>query len=347
MAVQFVCECGKKISVSEEMVGKRVRCPACQRVITVPTDDGGDERDDRPRSRSRGETKKKSSTMLYVGIGASVLLLSCCCLGGLVGAFFFFVLPSDKVLAGSFPIEESGTWTSMDRKTEVVEQLKFPLKVPYKAYKVPLKANTTYVIDLLPVGPGTDPYLVLEDPDGKRVAANDDYAFPRLDAKIVYTPTKDGDYRILAATIKELGAFKLKIAEAKPGKGPGFDDKGIKAGGDGPIKALTIPANERGQWTAQDPIHPLQRSAYKTYKVTLKAAKVYTIDLIGNEPRQDPYLYLTDTNGNILAQDDDSGQGLNARIIFTATQAGEYRIIATNHNQCMGNYTLSIREGAK
>jgi hypothetical protein len=338
MAVQFVCECGKKISVSEEMVGKRVRCPACQRVITVPTDHGGDKRDDRPRSRSRGETKKKSSTMLYVGIGASVLLLSCCCLGGLVGAFFFFVLPSDKVLAGSFPIEESGTWTSMDRKTEVVEKLKFPLKVPYKAYKVPLKANTTYVIDLLPVGPGTDPYLVLEDPDGKRVAANDDYAFPRLDGTIVYTPTKDGDYRILAATIKELGAFKLKIAEAKPGMGPGIDDKG---------KGSKLILDQKGTWTQQDPIHPQTQSPFKTYKVNLTAGKIYTIDLISNEPGQDPYLFLTDSAGKVLAQDDDGGGFPNARITYMPDKTGEYRVIATTITRSRGAFTLTAREGAK
>lgn len=38
MAIVFQCECGKPLSVSEDLLGKRVRCPACQSVLAVPVE---------------------------------------------------------------------------------------------------------------------------------------------------------------------------------------------------------------------------------------------------------------------------------------------------------------------
>jgi hypothetical protein len=34
--IRFVCECGKQLQAREENAGKQVRCPACQRLLTVP-----------------------------------------------------------------------------------------------------------------------------------------------------------------------------------------------------------------------------------------------------------------------------------------------------------------------
>lgn len=36
MAIPFTCECGKKMSAKEEFAGRRLRCPECQRVVTIP-----------------------------------------------------------------------------------------------------------------------------------------------------------------------------------------------------------------------------------------------------------------------------------------------------------------------
>jgi hypothetical protein len=348
MAIQFVCDCGKRISVGEDMVGKRVRCPACQHVVTVPTDDDGDERDDRARGRP-GKSKKKSSAMLYIGLGAGVLLLSCCCLGGVGVGLFFLMAQNDKVLAGTFPLEEKGTWSSTDRHTTVSQGLLVSINVPYKGYKVPLKANRTYVIDLIRNDSNSDPYLVLQDPDGKTVATNDDWG-KGLDARIVYTPPKDGEYRILAATIADMGSFTLKIESREPpppggdkGKNPGIDNKGK-----GSSRMIL---DQKGTWTQQDPLYPARNSRYKSYTVNLQAGKIYTIDLKsangGLDGVQDPYLYLTDAAGTILAQDDDGGGGLDARIIYAPAKGGQYQIIATSLNNCLGNFTLTVREDSK
>ena len=36
MPITVSCPCGKKLRVADEHAGKRVKCPACQAVSTVP-----------------------------------------------------------------------------------------------------------------------------------------------------------------------------------------------------------------------------------------------------------------------------------------------------------------------
>jgi hypothetical protein len=36
MAIVLPCECGKQLRVSEELAGKKVRCPICQAILAVP-----------------------------------------------------------------------------------------------------------------------------------------------------------------------------------------------------------------------------------------------------------------------------------------------------------------------
>ncbi|MCE9584012.1 MAG: hypothetical protein K8T20_16125 [Planctomycetes bacterium] len=38
MSLQFPCPCGRVLQVSEELNGKRVRCPSCQRIVWAPAE---------------------------------------------------------------------------------------------------------------------------------------------------------------------------------------------------------------------------------------------------------------------------------------------------------------------
>jgi hypothetical protein len=81
------------------------------------------------------------------------------------------------------------------------------------------------------------------------------------------------------------------------------------------------------------------------YRVKLAAGTTYVIDMVTpNQPALDPYLVLTDATGKQLAEDDDSGGGLNARIVFRPEQAGTFRIVATSINNGTGAFTLTVRE---
>lgn len=36
MSVRLECSCGKKLSIKDEMAGRRIKCPACGAVLTIP-----------------------------------------------------------------------------------------------------------------------------------------------------------------------------------------------------------------------------------------------------------------------------------------------------------------------
>ncbi|HYV37959.1 MAG TPA: hypothetical protein VE988_19900 [Gemmataceae bacterium] len=36
MAIEIQCDCGKSLQVKEELAGRKVRCPACAKVLAVP-----------------------------------------------------------------------------------------------------------------------------------------------------------------------------------------------------------------------------------------------------------------------------------------------------------------------
>jgi tetratricopeptide (TPR) repeat protein len=88
----------------------------------------------------------------------------------------------------------------------------------------------------------------------------------------------------------------------------------------------------------------------QVYHVKLDKGGTYVIDMISPNPKAlDPFLRLLDAAGKTLAFDDDSGGGLNARIIFLAPGTGTYRIVATSFDGAgVGAFTLAVkRDDAK
>ncbi|NET82915.1 MAG: tetratricopeptide repeat protein [Moorea sp. SIO1F2] len=81
---------------------------------------------------------------------------------------------------------------------------------------------------------------------------------------------------------------------------------------------------------------------YNPHTFEGKAGEQITIELTSDE--FDPYLILIDLEANLIAQDNDSGEGKNARITVTLPTTGTYVIVANSYNkQETGNYTLSWR----
>ena len=108
----------------------------------------------------------------------------------------------------------------------------------------------------------------------------------------------------------------------------------------GPVHEVGNGLELRGQLDKQPPT--------LVYQVKLAAGKTYVIDMVSPDQKAlDPFLILLDAVGKKLAEDDDSGGGLNARITFRAAKAGTYRIQATSFNGGAGAFTLTVREQAK
>ena len=37
MAIAFACTCGKKLKTRDEFAGRKIKCPACQEIVTIPS----------------------------------------------------------------------------------------------------------------------------------------------------------------------------------------------------------------------------------------------------------------------------------------------------------------------
>lgn len=86
---------------------------------------------------------------------------------------------------------------------------------------------------------------------------------------------------------------------------------------------------------------------YDLYRLALDSTTTLTIEMRGNHSELviDPYLYLYDAGGILLAEDDDSGAGYMKPAdaqITTTLNAGCYRVVATGSGE--GGYTLETRQ---
>ena len=82
----------------------------------------------------------------------------------------------------------------------------------------------------------------------------------------------------------------------------------------------------------------------KTFDLKFDAGKTYIIEMKqGSGSRINPFVQLLDSTGKVVGQDDDSGGGVNAKLEFTAPQAGLYRVVATTSaGLSLGSFTLTV-----
>lgn len=126
----------------------------------------------------------------------------------------------------------------------------------------------------------------------------------------------------------------------------GFPEKGFPDKGGPPLTfglALVGGVGQvNGELAPNDGRDAQSGKLCKVYVVNLQAGRSYQIDLT-NTPF-DNYLILQDGNGQMVAQDDDSGGNRNARIVYDCGRSGAYRIIATHFGGGVGQFTLRIQE---
>ncbi|MSU76957.1 MAG: hypothetical protein EXS16_02565 [Gemmataceae bacterium] len=80
----------------------------------------------------------------------------------------------------------------------------------------------------------------------------------------------------------------------------------------------------------------------KRYTVRLQKDKSYIIDLASGD--FDSYLRLLDKAGDQLAEDDDEGGDLNARIIYSPAKTEDHQIVVTTFDGQVGKFNLRVRE---
>ncbi len=108
--------------------------------------------------------------------------------------------------------------------------------------------------------------------------------------------------------------------------------------------AVSVTPGQLTRAHPQDRMRPGRHAV--VYEMNLPAGQAYQFDV--SSPRGpghfDTWLRIEDAQGNELKSDDDSGEGLDARIVFTAPNAGVYRIVVSSFSAgATGNYVLTVR----
>jgi len=107
-----------------------------------------------------------------------------------------------------------------------------------------------------------------------------------------------------------------------------------------PTQSIALTQSVTGTIDVNDCRVPQGRYA-EVWGLELSASTTVRIDQTSNA--FDAYLILQDSTGRLLAEDDDGGEGVNARLIRTLP-AGRYRVVATTYSPgATGPYALSVQ----
>jgi hypothetical protein len=102
------------------------------------------------------------------------------------------------------------------------------------------------------------------------------------------------------------------------------------------------PVEIEKELTEDDPKDAKLDHPAKEFSVRMQKDKTYVIDLVSGD--FDAYLRLLDKGGKQLAEDDDSGGNLNSKIIWSASDGGEHKIVVTSFDGKVGKFSLKVRE---
>ena len=113
------------------------------------------------------------------------------------------------------------------------------------------------------------------------------------------------------------------------------------------VTPLTPILDREDRTTPTDPRYQngaVSQGPHKEYPVQFKAGQTCIITLDTTQPGGgfDPYLVLEGPGGDVVAQNDDGGQGNNSRIVHRSKRGGEYRGIATGLGGGTGAYRVRV-----
>ena len=204
----------------------------------------------------------------------------------------------------------------------------------YDDYRVNLRAGQRLEAQM--TSDDFDAYLeVYAEGSLRQSRASDDDSAGDLNARLRFTAPEAGVYIVRARTFSgiETGDYQLSLKERaaprmpRPGRiAVGRDETGSLGGN-----------------SAEDD----DGKRYDAYAFRASAGERVKIDLESDD--FDSFLRVGRiVNGAFvqMAENDDGGSSLNARLVFTAPQAGEYLIRVTSYNgSAEGDYRLSMEQG--
>ncbi|GLK53912.1 pre-peptidase C-terminal domain-containing protein [Maricaulis virginensis] len=191
---------------------------------------------------------------------------------------------------------------------------------PQAEYTLTLEAGQVVTLSTASIE-NFDTVLALIGPDGKPVAQNDD-CDGSLQSCITFMPPDSGRYTARVTGYGEAtGAFELTVAE------------GANVGLSYAAETLREEVVTLGSGTSE-----------VRAEIDLDADAIFVASTYALTETLDTTLTLLDADGNILAQNDDRGDGsLNAQIVYQPDQAGHFTVLAGSYDgQGQGDLVLSL-----
>jgi S1-C subfamily serine protease len=110
----------------------------------------------------------------------------------------------------------------------------------------------------------------------------------------------------------------------------------------GPPQRLGRAIMYQGTIDPDMPFHEVHGKRYRIFVVRMLRGSQYIIEMMRQTNQLDPYLLVVDPLGAVIAEDDDGGVGLNARIVFNAEHTGPHVVLAAALGQSTGRFMLRI-----
>jgi hypothetical protein len=221
---------------------------------------------------------------------------------------------------------------------------------PFQAYNFACVAGQAFQMD---VTSSWDNYALVFDPMGTVVARDDDSG-GNLNARINHTCQTTGTYRLAVtafSTSTTGGPYTMQVTSMagptqpmiqpaqpmiqpaqpmiQPAPGVTMPQPSISGGVAAAGQVATIAYGQMMQGRLEQGDQTMNDGTFAdvwTFQGT--GGQTVTVDVLSDE--FDAYGQLLDAAGNRLAEDDDSGGNLNARITFALPATGQYQIVVNN-----------------
>lgn len=172
----------------------------------------------------------------------------------------------------------------------------------------------------------TDPVLTLYDSNGEQVATDDDGG-TGTNAYLSFVSPTGGTYYAAVSAYENRGTGRYWL---------GASDTDV-AGNMGTDENLDSVSDDRRSRIEMN-------GDLDNYRVQLEAGQTYVIEVRGEgrERLADPSLSILDEGDQVIASDDNGGNGNDARLRFTPETSGIYYIQASGRRGSTGWYQVSI-----
>lgn len=206
-------------------------------------------------------------------------------------------------------------------------------------FEVGVPAGTSMRIDAISTS-DLDPMLTVTDAATSEVLGEDDDSGGELNSRVTI---RGEDGRRIRIAVSSFSYDALAAAENEQNG----EDYGL-GGGSFDLRLTTLaftPQNTRSiAWGSAVGGTLLSEESHE-FTFTGEPGQVLDVVLLaGEDGGLDPYLELRDEKGEVLASNDDSGDGLNSRIRHVMQNTGTYTIVAQAYGNSGGEYTLRVGE---